>query len=140
MFSILSSHSSQVVSYALLSTLTSAFWFLYFRLDTTENALKGPRDSLAFIGQNATFTCFSSLGSCVGMTWHKYRISRNNYAAWYTLNYVGEPRPGQKYIIEDVRLGCKMTVTNVMLADSGLFKCRFINNFQRIAGLFPIGK
>src|SRR6218665_1137099 len=108
--------------------------FLYFRLDTTENPLEEPKNSLTFIGANATFICASPLRNCDNMTWYKYNIS------WHPVLQLNGQQPRVKYVAETIHWGCKLIVTAVTFEDSGLYKCRFTNYFAATAQLFAIGK
>lgn len=92
-----------------------------------------------FVGTNATFICVSPIKTCVHTIWYQEFVILF-YAQWLRIDYVEHPSPGDKFIAENSPSGCKLTVTNVQLADSGAFMCKFLNAFERIAELRVFGK
>lgn len=98
-----------------------------------DDILQGPDNSLCFVGTSAIFTCVSSLGNCVNMTW----LQEDQFAItdWSQIH----PSATNRFKMENSTLGCKLTLTNLQRADSGKFKCVYKNS-AKAAVLRVFGK
>ena len=96
--------------------------------------------SLNFAGTNATFTCVSPLSDYVYMTWHQEFQDPISNTSWRRIDNDIHPNFTNKFIVENSTLGCKLTVTDVQVDDSGEFRCEFNNSLRGTAALVVIGK
>lgn len=105
--------------------------------------MKGPVNTVSFVGSQVTLTCVPTTENCINVEWFKFNPGASQKTVFQLDGHGGIHRDYRDRFSVDNSTGCHLVIRNVQLTDAGRFTCRDLtssNTVEKDAYLILLGK